>query len=206
MKQMNPIGSITIAVLATALMVSLVFNDRTDANQASPAPKSSVAVVNLEKTFNGLEEWVAVEAELLAMGSELEEEAVRRREEVEEMLADTEDYPIGSEKYKEAERRYEMAALEFQAYVALHQGRRMEYNDTQIKAVYDKIKSTAMAMADERGFDLILVDDSVVPIPEDSKDILSQISSRRVLFAREQMDITEALITKMNADFRAGGS
>ena len=88
----------------------------------------------------------------------------------------------------------------------LHQGRRVEYNDTQIKAIYDKIKTAAMNMANEQGLDLILVDDSVVPIPEDSKDILSQISSRRVLFAREQLDVTEALISKMNADFRAGGS
>ncbi|MBG83864.1 MAG: hypothetical protein CMJ40_04870 [Phycisphaerae bacterium] len=206
MKQMNTLGNITITVLATALAISLLFNDRTDANQASPAPKSAVAVVNLEKTFNGLEEWVSVEAQLLEMGSELEEEAVRRREEVEEMLADTEDYPVGSDKYKEAERKYEMAALEFQAYVALHQGRRMEFNDTQIKAIYDKIKTSAMDMANEQGLDLILVDDSVVPIPEDAKDILAQISSRRVLFAREQLDVTEALITRMNAAFRAGGS
>jgi Skp family chaperone for outer membrane proteins len=206
MKQMNSLGNITITVLAIALVVSFLFNDRTDANQASPAPKSAVAVVNLEKTFNGLEEWVAVEAELLAMGSQLEDEAVRRREEVEGMLADTEDYPVGSEKYKEAERRYEMAALEFQAYVALHQGRRLEFNDTQIKGIYDKIKSAAMDMANERGLDLILVDDSVVPIPDDAKDILSQISSRRVLFAREQLDVTEGLITRMNAKFRAGGS
>ena len=64
----------------------------------------------------------------------------------------------------------------------------------------------AMNMANEQGLDLILVDDSVVPIPEDSKDILSQISSRRVLFAREQLDVTESLISKMNAEFRAGGS
>ena len=206
MKQMNSIGNITITVLAAALLVSLLFNDRTDANQAAPAPKSAVAVVNLEKTFNGLEEWVAVEADLLAMGSELEEEAIRRREEVEGMLADTEDYPVGSDKYKEAERRYEMAALEFQAYVALHQGRRVEFNDTQIKSIDDKIKMAAMNMANEQGLDLILVDDSVVPIPEDSKDILSQISSRRVLFAREQLDVTESLISKMNAEFRAGGS
>ncbi len=61
-------------------------------------------------------------------------------------------------------------------------------------------------MADERGLDLILVDDSVVPIPPDSQDILSQISSRRVLFARDQMDITNALIAEMNAAYRAGGS
>ena len=68
------------------------------------------------------------------------------------------------------------------------------------------IKDAANTMADERGLDLILVDDSVVPIPEDAQDILAQISSRRVLFAREQLDITNALIAEMNTAYQAGGS
>ena len=206
MNQIASIGRLLIVGLICALVVMLIGPERSDANQAPSAAKTAVAVVNLEKTFNGLEEWVAVEATLMDMGAKLEDEAARRREEVEGLLADTEDYPVGSEKYKDAERRYEMAALEFQAYVAMHQGRRMEYNDTQIRAIYEKIKSAANTMADERGLDLILVDDSVVPIPEDTQDILAQISSRRVLFAREQLDITNALIAEMNTAYRAGGS
>ena len=206
MNQMNSIGRLLIVGLICILIIELIGTDRSDANQSPPAEKTSVAMVNLEMTFNGLEEWVAVEGTLVEMGGKLEDEAVRRREEVEGLLADTEDYPVGSEKYKDAERRYEMAALEFQAYVAMHQGRRMEYNDTQIKAIYDKIKIAAKNIADERGLDLILVDDSVVPIPADTQDILAQISSRRVLFARKQMDITEALIMEMNTAYQSEGS
>ncbi|MDG2424025.1 MAG: OmpH family outer membrane protein [Phycisphaerales bacterium] len=206
MNQINSIGRLLIVGLICVLVVTWIGNVRSDANQAPNASKTAVAVVNLEKTFNGLEQWVAVEGTLMDMGGKLEDEAERRREVVEGLQADTEDYPVGSEKYKEAERRFEMAALEFQAYVAMHQGRRMEYNDTQIRSIYEKIKDAANKMADERGLDLILVDDSVVPIPPDSQDILSQISSRRVLFARDQMDITNALIAEMNAAYRAGGS
>ncbi|HAW96156.1 MAG: hypothetical protein CMJ29_10650 [Phycisphaerae bacterium] len=206
MNQIASIGRLLVVGLISAVVVMLIGSNRSDATQAPAAEKSAVAVVNLEKTFNGLEEWVAVEAMLMDMGAKLEDEAARRREEVEGLLADTEDYPVGSEKYKDAERRYEMAALEFQAYVAMHQGRRMEYNDTQIRSIYEKIKDAANTMADERGLDLILVDDSVVPIPEDTQDILAQISSRRVLFAREQLDITNALIAEMNTAYRAGGS
>lgn len=206
MKRNYSLGHVILGGLVLAFAISLVGTNRSDANQATPASKTSVAVVNLEKTFNGLEEWVAVEGKLLEMGTRIEDEAARRREQVEGMLADTEDYPVGSEKYKEAERRYEMAALEFQAYVAMHQGRRLEFNNSEIKRLYDKIKSSAQAIADQRGLDLILVDDSVVPIPESTQDILSQISSRRILFAREQLDITDSLIEQMNSTFSAGGS
>jgi Skp family chaperone for outer membrane proteins len=125
---------------------------------------------------------------------------------VEGLEADTQDYPIGSENFKEAQRKYELAALEFKAYVQLYTSQRVEFNDLEIRRIYDKIKSSAQAMADERGYDLILVDDSVVPIPAQTKDILGQISSRRVLFARQQLDVTDALITEMNSSYRAGGS
>ena len=147
-----------------------------------------------------------MESTLSGMAVKIEDEAASRKELVEGLYADVEDYPVGSEKYKEALRKYEIAALEFQAYVAMHQGRRMEFNDTEIKRIYQKIKASAKAMADEQGLDLILVDDSVVAIPENTKDILAQISSRRVLFSREQLDITEALITKMNSQYQSGGS
>ncbi|MCH2134028.1 MAG: OmpH family outer membrane protein [Phycisphaerales bacterium] len=192
--------------LCLVLLVALIGNSRTDATQGAPATKTAVAVVNLEKTFNGLEEWTAAESQIIEMGATIEDEATRRREMVEGLFADTEDYPVGSEKFKEAQRKYEIAALEFQAYVAMHQSRRMEFNDYEIRRIYEKIKSSAQQMADERGIELILVDDSVVPIPPNTTDILAQISSRRVLFARTQLDITDALITQMNTAFRAAGS
>ena len=206
MNQKNHFGQFAFAALALALTISLIGNQSTEANQAAPAEKTAVAMVNLEKTFNGLEEWLAVESQLMELGAKLEDEAERRKEEVEGLFADTEDYPVGSQKFKDAQRKYEIKALEFQAYVAMHQARSMEFNDTQIRRIYEQIKASAEAIADERGYDLVLVHDSVVPIPENSQEILSQISSRRVLFARVQMDITEALITEMNKAYRAGGS
>ena len=206
MNQNAYLSPFVVVGLVAALVIAIIGSSPSDAIQAEAAPKTAAAVVNLEKAFNGLEEWVAVESRLRDMGTSLEDEAARRKEAVEAMFADTEDYPVGSEKFKEAQRRYEIAALEFQAYVAMHQARRIEFNDTEIRRIYEDIKVAARTIADERGLDLILVDDSVVPIPEQSKDILAQISSRRVLFARDNLDITEALITKMNNAYRARGS
>ena len=206
MNQNVQLRHLVILGLTMALIFVVMGTPSSDAIQTEAAPKTAAAVVNLEQAFNGLEEWVSVESRLRDMGVSLEDEAARRKEAVEALFADTEDYPVGSEKFKEAQRRYEIAALEFQAYVAMHQARRIEFNDTEIRRIYEDIKVAAQSIADERGLDLILVDDSVVPIPEQSQDILAQISSRRVLFARDNLDITDALITKMNNTYRAQGS
>ena len=99
-------------------------------------------------------------------------------------------------------KRYQMAAIELQGYVQFQQQKQKRYNDDKIFELYDKIKVAAKALSDEQGYDIILVDDSIVAIPENSENILAQISSRRVLFARDQMDVTDQLIEVMNTEYQ----
>jgi Skp family chaperone for outer membrane proteins len=119
------------------------------------------------------------------------------------MEADLEDYPSGSDKYKEAVKKYTMEALELQGYVQFQQDRQQRRSQSVIFGLYEKIKLAAQRLADEQGYDIILVNDSVVAIPENAENVIREISSRRVLFAREQMDITVQLIQSMNADHQA---
>ena len=61
----------------------------------------------------------------------------------------------------------------------------------------------AQQLAEEDGYDIILMNDSVLEIPENPENIVREISNRRILFARSQMDITDQLIQRMNADYQA---
>ncbi|MBT5584179.1 MAG: hypothetical protein HOJ54_09265 [Phycisphaerae bacterium] len=47
------------------------------------------------------------------------------------------------------------------------------------------------------------MNDSAIPIPEDSRDVLGDISARRVLFASNTIDVTQPLIDFMNTQWRA---
>jgi Skp family chaperone for outer membrane proteins len=161
-----------------------------------------VGTVDLEATFNGLEEWSQVQVSLTQRADQMQEEITRRQDELESLETDLEDYPQGSAKFKEAMKRYQMAAIELQGYVQFQQRKHQRYNDQTIFDLYDKIKLAARTLADEQGYDIILVDDSVVDIPENSENILAQISSRRVLFAREQMNVTDKLIESMNTMYQ----
>ncbi len=74
-----------------------------------------------------------------------------------------------------------------------------------MRDLYESIRDAAVTFAKANGYDMVLVDDGVDPIPEDSTDPIAMISSRRVLFAAESMDVTEALIKAMNDSHRSGG-
>lgn len=195
-----------IFLLSTALLLGagLLVGVQAIAFHALPlASPTVVATVNLEATFNGLEEWSQMQASVTQRSDEMQDEVNRRQESITLLEADLEDYPEGSEKYKEAVKKYRMAAIELQGYVQFQQFKQKQQGDDKIFAIYEKIKAAASTLSEQEGYDIILVNDSIVAIPENAENILAQISSRRVLFARNQMDITDQIITYLNAAYKA---
>ncbi|MEE3001321.1 MAG: OmpH family outer membrane protein [Planctomycetota bacterium] len=162
-----------------------------------------VATVDLETTINSLDEWAEMLASETDIGDGLQSEVKRRQDEIELLEADLEDYPSGSEKFKEAFKRYQMASIELQGYVQFQQLKSQQRTSELILKLYEKIKLIAKQLADENGYDIILMNDSVLEIPENPENIVREISNRRILFARTQMDITDQLIQRMNADHQA---
>lgn len=186
-------------LLASALLVGV----QAVAVHALPLLSPTVVgTVDLEATFNGLEEWDQLQVSLNQRAERMQEELQRRQDELESLEADLEDYPQGSDKFKQAMKKFQMAAIELRGYVEFQQLKQRRFNDETIFDLYDKIKASAKKFADEQGYDIILVNDSVVEIPENTDNILAQISSRRVLFAREQMDVTDQLIEVMNGEYQ----
>ena len=195
-----------IILLAAGLLAAAAFLVGVQAVAMHAMPllsPSVVATVDLEKTFNGLEEWSQAQATEADRVAKMQEEVNRRQETISMMEADLEDYPSGSDKYKDAVKKYTLEALELQGYVQFQQSRQEGRSQAIIFELYEKIKTAAQKLADEHGYDIILVNDSVVAIPEVTENVIREISSRRVLFAREQMDITDQLIQSMNADHQA---
>ena len=195
-----------IILLAAGLLAAAAFLVGVQAVAMHAMPllsPSVVATVDLEKTFNGLEEWSQAQATEADRVAKMQEEVNRHQETISMMEADLEDYPSGSDKYKDAVKKYTLEALELQGYVQFQQSRQEGRSQAIIFELYEKIKTAAQKLADEHGYDIILVNDSVVAIPEATENVIREISSRRVLFAREQMDITDQLIQSMNADHQA---
>ena len=62
------------------------------------------------------------------------------------------------------------------------------------------------ALAKKDGFDLILLDDRSINVPDDASyaEVNNTILNKRVLFASDTIDLTQRLITMMNNDFSAG--
>ncbi len=76
-----------------------------------------------------------------------------------------------------------------------------------LKSVYEGIVTATSTIAKQDGYDLVLVDDTGIETPEVGgiKAVSAPILSRQILYRTDEIDITQAVLTKMNADFESGG-
>ena len=68
--------------------------------------------------------------------------------------------------------------------------------------MYDQIRASSAKLAKRNRWDVVFVNDAAVPLPDgDSPNIMGEISSRRVLYANIELDVTDQLIEYMNANY-----
>ena len=184
--------------------VTVVLGLAAAAQRLAPTP-STVAVVDLGKVFNNLESWTVYQDEKIQMAEAAQAETARQRSDIEDLQADLEDFPESSERHRDALRALQLAAIEFEANLQFREERLQRFESRRIRDIYEAIRTSAAEFAKSNGYSMVLVDDGVEQIPENAKDPISMISSRRVLYAEQTMDISDALTEAMNVKHRAGG-
>ncbi len=75
-----------------------------------------------------------------------------------------------------------------------------------LKKIYEKILGAVQSIAQQDGYDMVIVDDTGIAVPEVGgvKEISSPILSRQILYRDANIDITQAVLTKMNSDYKSG--
>jgi Skp family chaperone for outer membrane proteins len=191
------------AVLLLAVLVAVVAY-QTQANRATAlAPPTVIATVNIEKLFQNLDERGEADTRLTALAEELDAESQRRREEIRLLDEDLALYATGSKQYQETSEQIALKGYQLQGFLDFAV-RKLDAEKSKVfRRLYDRIKEGVAAMAEEDGYDVVFVDDSVVDLPRAATEdeMKRQISARRMLYATEHVDITDALIARMNRQF-----
>lgn len=174
------------------------------ATTASLAPEPArIATVNLEKLVEGLQEIKDRDGAVRAKGQERQSEINSLTDELKKIDTELEALPKGSKERREKVakglelRRLADARLNvYQQLINLEKG--------EILAdIYKKIGDTAAKLAEREGYDLILMDDRVIKLPENAQDsdVNMAIQAKRVIYARDSIDITDRLLTVMNSEY-----
>ncbi|MBC7834143.1 MAG: OmpH family outer membrane protein [Phycisphaerales bacterium] len=169
-----------------------------------PAPV--IAIVDLEKVLNALEEKGAKQKQLDARGEELKKKLTDQRKAADDQLKSFEVLPEGPERTLKQE---QLARLAFQLEFEVQFGeKQLEKISTDLlKDLYFKIDAASATLAAQNGYTLVLASDEGVEIPKgaDFREVQRTIALKRMLHVAPGHDITDELITLMNNEFNATG-
>lgn len=172
-------------------------------HQAQAKP---VAVVDLERLIDMLDERAKRQADLETMGNRLEERVNALRTQLQAKLDE-----------RETASQSRRGAL-FEEIVRLQTNLQAEEEYatriagellTRLKLdLYDKVLVSVKEYAESAGYDLVMSDDSSGALPRNSglQALELAMMTRKVLYARPTVDITVDVANRMNTNYAAGGS
>jgi Skp family chaperone for outer membrane proteins len=204
-----------VGFAAAALSLSMLagFSLRSvTATPASLAPAAPVVgMVDLERLVNGLNELKDRNGLIAQKAEGWENEVKSLQTQLNKVENDIKEMPQGptnrDAKAKLLEKRIELKGS-FDAKSALYRELLGMEQGAVIRDLYLKVSIAAKEYSETNGFDLIMIDDRIIELPEGgtNQQYNEIIRSKRVLFSKSTLDITEALMTKMNNQHAAGGS
>ncbi|MBT8485025.1 MAG: OmpH family outer membrane protein [Phycisphaerales bacterium] len=178
---------------------------QSQANRPATAEPSALATVNLETIFQRLDERSAADSELLRIAEELDATRQARRDELEGLREELDLFAPGTPKHDELSQQLARQGYQLQAFLDFA-GRKLDVHKAKaLRELYRRIKETTSQYALQNGYDVVFVDDSVVPLPNEGTEAetMRQISARRTLFSNPAIDVTENIINLMNDQFAA---
>ncbi|MSR44001.1 MAG: OmpH family outer membrane protein [Phycisphaerales bacterium] len=168
-----------------------------------PTSPAVVASVDLEKVYRSLDQLKASESRAVTLRSELEKRLATVTDEVRTMQEDLESFQPGSAAHNEAMDRTVLKAGDLSALQTFAKLKLESEQANSVRDAYAAIRATCAMLAKEQKIDFIFIDDTIPVInPTNLEGTMQQINGRRMLYSNPALDITDALIERMNADFR----
>jgi Skp family chaperone for outer membrane proteins len=207
---------ILVLVATAAVLSAAVSRARSDAGRPAAAP-TRVAIVNFARVQAGLLESKDNEAHVAQKRDEANRKLAEDRQRVEsydrdlKQLEDKKDSPQYQQLQSDRREAYLMGRLHQETF----QQQLDEDAGRTVRRMYLKIIAAAEAVGRDGEWDLVLRDDREIVPPERVPDkgggdrpitgseVRAIIDPRSILVAAKGLDITDAVIERMNNDFRA---
>lgn len=169
-----------------------------------PTAPAVVACVDLEKVYRSLDQLKAAESRAVILRGDLEKRLATMTDAVRSMQEDLESFQTGTPAHNDAMNKAILKAGDLSALQSFAKLKMESEQANSVREAYASIRSTCAKLSKEQKIDFIFIDDTVPVItPTNLEGTMQQINGRRMLYSNPALDITDALIERMNSDFRA---
>jgi len=193
---------------ALVVLVAVGLHNGASGQGQAAARPAMVALVDLQKVINGLEEREHGEQELNSIIAERQAKLKDLGGQYDRGKAELEILAPGSDDYnKKAEELLRLeATLRFEdefAQTLLNQKRGEVF-----ARLFNKVLEASKRLAEQQGYDLVLSNDGAasVPMRQGESAVRTAMVTRRVLYAADWVDVSAELLRFMNNEWNAGSA
>jgi Skp family chaperone for outer membrane proteins len=194
---------------------SVAFSGAARAADGTPAPAAptptKIAVVDLRKAYVAMAATKSSNDSIKGMQGELETMAKFHKDQLEEAQKAMSQVKPGSVQHQTMQEDLDKKALQFEMDEKSLQLRMVHQRGRQMKQALDEITAAATDMATKMGYDMVLVNNST-ELPDNIGDMGNQdqlvnlIFARNFLYVSPKNDITDAVVAKLDAQFKGGAT
>jgi len=204
--QISPLTIFAALALTAAAVIAVTAHA---APGAAPAPTGAqhIGVANVSHIFNDMQETKDLKEKLEARRQELTNQEKEKGANIKEMqdhlLTIKPDHP----QYKEELEKLDKAMAEMDSWGKVVRLEAEREQKMTMKTLFSKIRDAVAEVAREQGYDLVLADQTG-DFPDIEKNNFEQlrgyISQQNVLYASKGADISESVLTQLDAQYAKG--
>ncbi len=198
---------LTLTLVAGFVMTALSVA-QVQAQARSGARPVAIAVVDVEKVFEALDEQTSVKADLTSRINSLQKWEQGQRKAVQTKQGELDVLPQDSKEYKQTQAQVEQMLIGLQVELEFRRRQIEREKAVQTEGLYRKILGMVERVAKAQRYDLVLFKDRT---PEmrgaNQQQVAALIQVRKLLYSAPDLDITDQITQKMNNEFNnAAGS
>lgn len=167
-------------------------------------PPAVVASVDIEKVFANIAQTKANEAAITRLVEQLSTTESNMNRDLDDMRQELTTYTPGSQPYNEVWARIQQKIAELRAQTQFSRVKAEAVSAAMMREMYERLKEVTAAYAKEQQIDYVIINDSLGAVEETGlQGTKQQIALRRFLFANPAYDVTNEIVARLDADFKA---
>jgi Skp family chaperone for outer membrane proteins len=169
--------------------------------QATSAPETQVAAVDIVQVFNQYQKQRDLTREMQELEQQIQAENTARREAIETEQTKISQLNPEDPGYQAQRSNLMRQQIEYRSWTEMVQAQMQREVALWSERVYQDIVAATRQVAEERGYEVVLYVDEYVSAIENPDAIREQIRSRKVIYASDRINLTQAILERVNQDY-----
>ncbi len=175
---------------------------------AVASAQAKLGVVNTARIFNEMQETKALQTKLQSDRDGLADTERQKRGQLQALKESRDQLKPDSPQYQQRNEELVKASVEFEVWGRMMQLNVQRQQKQQIARLFDKIQTAVTEVAKNKGLDLVVAEQAT-EMPADMDQInvdqlKALINQRNILYAAEGLDISNEVITSLDATYKGG--